>query len=343
MAGDYFFENGDCFVVGYRYTLCMNDIAPINEEIGQEELQPKPNRLQRFFRAGKRITGLLLLIYVGLVLFLYLFQNRLIFPGQNSQRFAQPVVQTLNDDFDHLVSLTTGSGKETMMQIVRCSDSNIVPDSAILFFYGNRLSMAECRPVIDALVQPGVIVAVPDYIGYGVSPGRPSEKDCYETADVAYNYLVNQEGMAPEKILIVGYSIGTGVACDLASRCPNAGLVMIAGFSSLADAARQFFPFLPINALLRYRFDSINKLERVESPILFIHGDCDTVVGYRLGCLNHETALKSGKKTQLETIHGARHDVVFETSLICPIIERFRKKSIATGLQRVGFTATDGT
>ena len=107
---------------------------------------------------------------------------------------------------------------------------------------------------------------IPEFVGYGMSGGSPSERGCQDTADAAYEYLVETRGIEPERIVVGGWSLGGAVAVDLASRTPVAGLIMFSSFTSGVDMAHRIVPFLPVSLLLRHRFDNIGKIRQRHLP-----------------------------------------------------------------------------
>lgn len=116
-----------------------------------------------------------------------------------------------------------------------------------------------------------------DYSGYGLSTGRPSERAAYADVDAAYDHLTRTEGVPPERIIAHGRSLGGGVAADLASRRPVAGLVLESTFTTIHGVVSGF-PLVPFD-----RFRTWSKLPRVRAPVLVIHGTEDEVIGFAHG------------------------------------------------------------
>ncbi|PSB36277.1 hypothetical protein C7B69_04765, partial [filamentous cyanobacterium Phorm 46] len=110
----------------------------------------------------------------------------------------------------------------------------------------------------------------------------PSESQVYEDAQLAWDYLVKQRGIHPSQIYIYGHSLGGAIAIDLAVRHPEAaGLIVEGSFTSaraMVDFQAGIYRVFPIDLLLTQRFDSIAKVDRLQMPVLFIHGAADTVV-----------------------------------------------------------------
>jgi len=153
----------------------------------------------------------------------------------------------------------------------------------LLFLHGNADNISENLKHSNRFHQLGFSVFMVDYRGYGLSQGKfPTESTVYEDVETAWNYLVNQRGIPPEKIVIYGHSLGGAIAIDLASRKPNAaGAIIEASFTSMRDMVDYQYPhfnIFPIDWILTHRFDSISKVKDLKMPILFTHGTADETV-----------------------------------------------------------------
>ena len=180
-------------------------------------------------------------------------------------------------------------------------------DRAILYLHGNAGNASHRLPIAAALVAQGASVLLLDYRGYGKSEGRASEAGVYADARAALAHLVTARALPESRIVVFGSSLGGAVAVDLARDRALAGVILESTFSSLADVARDV---LPIAApFVRGRFDSAAKIARVRAPLLFVHGDRDEIIPFRLGRALFEAAPEP--KT-FETLAGAGHNDTFE-------------------------------
>ena len=124
----------------------------------------------------------------------------------------------------------------------------------------------------------GIGVLAFDYPGYGKSGGSPSEAGCVAAAEAFYALLAGPLGVAPGRVVLMGESLGGGVAADLAARRPARGLVLAKTFTSLPAVAKSLYPFLPAMTLMRTRFDTKSKLAGVACPVFVAHGTADSLV-----------------------------------------------------------------
>lgn len=153
----------------------------------------------------------------------------------------------------------------------------------VLYLHGNGSNVGANVEHANRFHQLGLSVFAIDYRGYGKSQGDfPSESQVYEDAQLAWDYLVQQRGVNPHQIYIYGHSLGGAIAIDLAVRHPEAaGLIVEGSFTStraMVDFQKGLFWLFPIDWLLTQRFDSLSKVDRLQMPVLFIHGTADNVV-----------------------------------------------------------------
>ena len=156
------------------------------------------------------------------------------------------------------------------------------PDRPVLlYFHGNAEAAANNLPLAEALHVDGFGVFLAEYRGYGSFAGSPSETGLYADADAAFARL-QELGVPPERIVLVGRSLGSGIAVELATRHRVAAVVLVSAYTSIVDMARLVAgPLAPL--LVRDRFDSLSKIGRVSSPVLLIHGSRDDVVPVTMG------------------------------------------------------------
>jgi hypothetical protein len=148
-----------------------------------------------------------------------------------------------------------------------------------LFLHGNAGNITHRGERFREIRTAGSSVLMIDYRGYGKSTGRPSENGLYADAQAAYDYILKTR--RPQEIVVHGESLGTAVAVDLVSRHECGGVVLEAAFTAASDVAGAILPV--IGPLLIRSFDSRQKITRVQSPILFIHGGADHTVPMQLG------------------------------------------------------------
>ncbi|TAG89911.1 MAG: alpha/beta fold hydrolase [Oscillatoriales cyanobacterium] len=184
----------------------------------------------------------------------------------------------------------------------------------VLHLHGNGLNVGANVEHANRFHRLGLSVFLIDYRGYGKSQGEfPTESQVYEDAELAWNYLVKQRGINPNQIYIYGHSLGGAIAIDLAIRHPEAaGLIVQGSFTSaraMVDFQSSLYRIFPIDLLLTQRFDSIAKVDRLQMPVLFIHGTADTVVPFEMSKKLFDSA---PEPKQLYIVPDAGHNNVAE-------------------------------
>jgi hypothetical protein len=132
------------------------------------------------------------------------------------------------------------------------------------------------------IAESGAGFLAPSYRGYSGSTGTPSEAGLHLDAAAAYERLI-ADGVAPEDIVIHGFSLGSAVATKLAMERDARALILEAPLTSVADVAWRRAPFIPYGLFLRSRFPSREWIKTVDEPILIVHGDADRVIPFEQG------------------------------------------------------------
>lgn len=209
-------------------------------------------------------------VAIGLPLVVYLAQDALIFHPQSISEARRAEIAQ-RDPRVKSVFLPTADGTRSHAWHVR-SDGPLV-----LYFGGNA---EEVSWMIEAALAeaPGTSWLLMDYRGYGQSEGSPSEKALVADALVLYDYAAKLPGIDPKRIYAFGRSLGSGPAVALAAERPLAGLILVAPFDSLAAVAKRYYWYLPVDLLLRHRFDSLALAPRLRTPLLCIIAEHDEVI-----------------------------------------------------------------
>jgi fermentation-respiration switch protein FrsA (DUF1100 family) len=151
---------------------------------------------------------------------------------------------------------------------------------AAVYFHGNAGHLGDRGTVAAALAGLGLDVLLPDYRGYGLSEGKPTEEGLYSDARAVYRWLVDERGVEPGRLFLIGNSLGSAVAVDLATQRRIAGLVLLGAFTNTPAIARYRLRWLP-SWFLEWdetRFDSLERIGRVRAPVFMAVGANDDVI-----------------------------------------------------------------
>jgi hypothetical protein len=203
------------------------------------------------------------------------WQERLIFP-------APAVPRDLLDEIAHQVGARpVGLVAEDGTRLYawhRHAEPQGGEPKAVLFFHGNAETVADRVPMQDVLVEMGWNVVVPAYRGYPGSEGVPSEQGLAMDARAAWDFVTGPLGVPGERVVVHGKSLGGGVAATLAETVEPGGLILESTFVSIADVAKSRFPIYPVNTLLKHRFDTGSRADRITCPVLILHADADATI-----------------------------------------------------------------
>ena len=174
----------------------------------------------------------------------------------------------------------------------------------VLLCHGNAGNVADRVPHARLLAAAGLDVLLFDYRGYGRSAGRPDEAGTYLDARAARAALLREPGVAPDRVLYLGESLGGAVALELALEHPPAGLVLQSAFTSVRDMARLHYPVVP-GALVPDAYPSLRLIRDLRAPLLVIHGERDEIVPAAHGRALYEAA---PEPKRLLVVPGAGHN-----------------------------------
>ena len=236
--------------------------------------------------------------YLALLTALYANQRSFIYPG-----WAHPSAPRAPlDPTYHVVSFRTTDGLH-LRAFYRPPASG---KPVILFFHGNGGSITSGEEALTPLATAGYGIFLPEYRGYGGNPGTPSEAGLYRDGRGAVAWLKTR-GVGAEHIVVIGYSLGSGVATQIASEIRPRALILIAGLASMPKVVSAKLPYVPAALHVTERFDNMSKIRGIQCPILLIHGLADRTVP-----VDNSLALKGVRPdVPLRLIRGADHDVIF--------------------------------
>jgi pimeloyl-ACP methyl ester carboxylesterase len=175
----------------------------------------------------------------------------------------------------------------------------------VLYLHGNGGNISSILPDVLVLHELGLNLLLLDYRGYGESSGSPSEQGMYTDVQTAWDYLTATRGIAATQIVIVGYSMGGGVAAWLAERTAPAGLILINTFTSMKDRGSELYPYLPVRQLMRYHYPILERLPQITSPILIAHARDDRTIPIEHGYRLHAAAASPFPVLETDGGHGA--------------------------------------
>lgn len=250
-----------------------------------------------------RIGLLLCVTFAGVSLVFNFLQTSLIFPaygdvwrspdGPDFEWDYQDVVRTVDGHTTHGWFIPEENARATL-----------------LFSHGNGGTISDRLDFVTMFKAMGLNVLLYDYGGYGNSTGRPSERRCHADARAMWEFLTEDKGIPPEKIVLYGESLGGGVTVNLAAEVRPGAVILQSTFLSVTKRAQEMFPFLPVRLFLKHPFDSESKIGRIAAPILVLHSPDDTIIPFHHG--QGLFALANEPKTFVE-LRGDHNEGPFES------------------------------
>lgn len=244
------------------------------------------------------------ILYAGLCLALFLFQRSLIYLPQPGS-FPQP---GSNHDGTTLMTLQVGTGA------VLVSTRPNTGSEALIYFGGNAEDVSRNMPDFSTAF-PNRAIYLLHYPGYGGSPGNPSEQTILAAALALFDRVHAEH----PNIVVVGRSLGSGVAVHLASLRPVERLVLVTPYDSLGDVAAHNYPLLPVRWLLRDKFKSWKYAPQVTAPTLIIVAQNDEVVP-RASTDRLRTRFKNGIASYV-VIPGVGHNTISDSAEYLPLLK----------------------
>jgi uncharacterized protein len=155
----------------------------------------------------------------------------------------------------------------------------------VLYLHGNASNVATRLNILhcEKLRALGLNVIAPEYRGFGGMAGVPTEADVNRDARSGYDYLRQQLHADPRKLIVYGWSLGSAIAVDLTSRVDEAAVILEGAPASLVAIGARRYPYFPIRLLIRNPFESIRKIDRIGSPVLFLHSREDAIIPFDEG------------------------------------------------------------
>ena len=249
----------------------------------------------------KGLIKVLVVLYLLASIGLYFAQNKIIFYGHPYPEDKKyPGVKELEIAIDDGLTMNAA-----LVQAKPQSRSK----GAILYLHGNKGNVRRGIYQSRSMQNRGYDLLIPDYRGYGKTEGQPiNDTQLLTDANKAYQYL--KDNYEEDKIYVVGYSLGSGMASYVAKENNPAGLILVAPFTSLEDIKNQFLWMFP-DFLLKYKLSNEEHLNEVKAPVTILHGTADNVVKYKYGA-----ELKTMyPETNLITFKGESHrGIIFRLS-----------------------------
>jgi hypothetical protein len=248
------------------------------------------------------MLGWAVAVYAGLALYLYVFQERLIYFPELPSRQVTATPADIGLAFE-AVRLGTADGETLAGWYIPAPAAR----GTLLYLHGNGGNIGHRLDPIAVFHRLGLNILIIDYRGYGASTGKPGEAGTYQDALAAWDYLIQEKRHPPDRIVLFGESLGGSIAAWLAACQTPAGLVLYASFTSVPELAQALYPIFPAALLARYRYDTRAALGSVRCPLLILHSPEDEIIPF-----SHGQALLTAAREpkRLVELRGGHNDAL---------------------------------
>lgn len=255
------------------------------------------------------------LVMAGLA---YVYQDSLIFypqPRSNEELMAVRVRHPLAEE----VRLRTDDGNELRGWFLRASAVANGKRAPVVVYYGGNAEEVSGQ-LNETSRFTGHSLLVVNYRGYGGSGGAPGESALYADALKVFDYAVSRADVDGQNVVIMGRSLGTGVAVHVAARRQASAVLLVSPYDSMIEVGQSHHPYLPVSLLLRHRFEAIADAPRITAPLLALVAPGDNVVPNER---SRRLAEAWGGPWQLREIAGATHSIFGASPSFWSEIEAF--------------------
>jgi alpha/beta superfamily hydrolase len=254
----------------------------------------------KVLRKLRRIGVILILFSVSIVI----NQDVLIFPGAASTIFLKPNYSPFPDVIEHVLSTADGHSLNVWEL-----PSSRTQKKVALIFHGNGGDVRMFFSFQKWFRKIGVASYDFDYRGFGKSTGWMSEELIYQDAEQVINFIIAKEGISAENLIIMGISVGSGAAANLAQKFKSRTLLLASGYSSLPDVAQENPALGFLAGFLNYNFPTAKYLEKMyDSCIIISHGKQDEVIPFGNALRLKEAAEKHNKVDFIPLEKGKHND-----------------------------------
>ena len=224
-----------------------------------------------------------IVIYTFIVILVYSLQRNLLYHPKENNYYGDELLVD--------ISKVTIKTKDNIDLTSWYHNKNSINYKTILFLHGNAGSLENRIHKINHFKDMKVNFLIIAWRGFSGNKGKPTEKGLYEDARSAVAWL-KSKNINEKDIIIYGESLGTAVAVEIAQNRNFAGIILESPFTSMVDAGKNKYPFLPVKFLLKDKYKSDKKIKNISSPILVMHGKVDKIVPFHMGKKMYDLANK---------------------------------------------------
>ena len=232
-----------------------------------------------------------IVIYLILLTLIYVNQRKLLYLPSENNYLDDPINFTYNEFF-----IEVDKDVKIKSWLI---EKDLKKYKTILFLHGNAGNLFNRSYKLNRLNELNLNVLIISWRSFSGNLGEPNETNLYGDAKKAVKWL-NDRGVETKNIILYGESLGTGVAVEIGQTNKFNSIILESPYTSMVKAAKIYYPYLPVNLLLKDKYNSEKKIKNIKTPILIMHGKKDNIVPFYMGKKLFETANKPKKFLQIE-------------------------------------------
>ncbi len=224
------------------------------------------------------VWGLLwvgVLIYAGFGLMLFCMQSRMLYQPRPDYAVTP---QDIGLSYTPL-TLESPDGEKIAAWFIPAADAKWT----VLYCHGNAGNISHRLHTLLLINELGANCLIVDYRGYGQSTGKPTEQGTLIDVKTAWDWLVNEQTVPADKIILFGRSLGGSIAAITAVELKPAAVILESAFTTFVDAGRHYYPWMPVRLFARYDYNTIEAVRKADYPVFITHSPDDEVVPYKFG------------------------------------------------------------
>ena len=216
----------------------------------------------------------ILVVYFSILILLFIFQRNLMYHPNENNYYGEKLEVEIEK-----VKIRTSDNINLLGWFHK---KNLENNKTILFFHGNAGNLQNRIYKLNDISKLDLNYLIIAYRGFSGNKGEPNEIGLYKDSEAAKKWL-NDIGVSDKDIILYGESLGTAVAVDLASKHNFAGIILESPFTSMVKLSKIYYPYLPVKILLKDKYESIKKIDKINFPKMVMHGDKDKIVPFSMG------------------------------------------------------------
>ncbi len=228
-----------------------------------------------------KIILVLPIIYFSVLIILFFFQRNLLYHPDENNYFGDKLEVNIEE-----IKIKT---PDQINLLGWFHEKDIIKFKTIIYFHGNAGKLENRIHKLNHFKDINVNFLIIAWRGFSGNAGKPTEKGLYKDGLSAIEWLIKR-GVDEKNIVLYGESLGTGIVTEIAQNKKFAGLILETPFTSMIDAAKNVYPYIPVKLLLKDKYENDKKIKNINIPILVMHGEVDTIVPFWMGKKIYELA-----------------------------------------------------